>query len=966
MRVLLAGLGDEERARAVFGLETAGVTPELEFTAGISAPDTSRFDLIVASANLPGAPERLLQRDDSGILSLVVLVGPYPDVARLANAYREGLFDWVESGSDASLSKALERAAREVANRQRQSDAEAQLRENEERYRIVSSLVSDYVYSVRLPAPLRIGGNEEWSEHSMEWIAGAFEQVTGYTADEVNQIGYPTLLHPEDIPAALQFAERLNRGERSVLEYRIRHKDGSYRWLHDICQPVWNAERSAIVRLLGGVQDITERKLAETALRESRALLHSIFRIQSSFIEEAEDEEVFTELLSGMLVLTQCERALVLEFEDERGFSAHTLARENLGASGQAARRRVPAASQLGCLFDTLHTHTPLICNGGAQLDGPPASWLDLRTARNFLAAPLIRANRTHGLLVLVNREGGFIEANLQYLRPLLATCGGILAARKQARLRHAAEASLRESEGRWRFALEGNADGVWDYRVSKQQIYFSPVWKQMLGHTDEDIPNDLDAWFSRVYPDDIEKTLRLIQDYFQGRATDFEFDYRMRHKDGTFRWIHDRGMIMERAADGTPTRIVGTHRDVTDRYLAEEKRVAMELQALQAQKLESLGILAGGIAHDFNNILTSIIGYTDLVLLDTPQDTPVYSRLQQVLIGARRAADLTRQLLAYSGKGQFVIEPVDVTEIVRESCLLLHVAMPQHTKMVQELAPDLPSVTGDATQIRQVVINLITNAAEAFQESAGTLTVRTAVGTADSEGFTVIQAPDNPEHSRFVVIDICDTGVGMDEEMMHRIFDPFFSTKFAGRGLGLASALGIIRGHHGGIYLQSAPGEGTTFRVLLPVSGSSLPTSAPMPVSAPWRTHGTVLVVDDEPAVRQLASTLLERLGFVVLTAETGEEGLEIFRAQPHELDLVLLDLSLPGMDGAEVLEILKAERPELRVLLTSGYSEQFAERRLPASGAVGFVAKPYRVDQFGEAIRAAMEGAEVAVRRP
>lgn len=966
MRVLLAGLGEEERAHAVHGLEKTGISPELILTAGIPDPDIPRANLVIASSLLPDAPERLLQPGETGVPTLVILVGPYPDAARLAEAYREGLFDWVDASNDGSLSRALERAVREVENRRRQSGAEAQLRESEERYRIVSSLVSDYVYSVRLPTPLHIESNQEWSEHTMEWIAGAFEQVTGYTADEINRIGYPTLLHPDDLPAALQFAERLSRGERSVLEYRIRHKDGSYRWLHDICQPVWDPEKKNIVRLLGGVQDITERKLAETALRESRALLHSIFRIQSSFIEDAEDEEVFTELLSGMLVLTQCERALVLEYEDERGFSAHTLAREHLGASAQSSRRRVPAASQLGCLFDTLHAHTPLICNGGAQLEGPPASWLDLRAAHNFLAAPLIRANRTHGLLVLVDREGGFIEANLQYLRPLLATCGGILAARKQARLRHAAEASLRESEGRWRFALEGNADGVWDYRISKQQIYFSSVWKQMLGHTEEEVPNDLESWFSRVHPDDIQKTLQLVQDYFQGKAPDLEFDYRMRHKDGTYRWIHDRGMIMERAPDGTPARIVGTHRDVTDRYLAEEKRVAMELQALQAQKLESLGILAGGIAHDFNNILTSIIGYTDLVLLDTPQGTPVRARLQQVLLGARRAADLTRQLLAYSGKGQFVIGPVDVTEIVRESCQLLHVTMPQHTKMVQELAPELPAVTGDVTQIRQVVINLITNAAEAFQESPGALTVRTAVGTAESDGFTVIQAPDATVHGRFVIIEVADTGVGMELETMPRIFDPFFSTKFAGRGLGLASALGIIRGHHGGIYLHSDAGKGTTFRVLLPVSGSPLPASAPMPVSAPWRTHGTVLVVDDEPSVRQLASTLLERLGFVVLTAETGEEGLEIFRAHPIEIDLVLLDLSLPGMDGAEVLEILRTERPTLRVLLTSGYSEQFAERRLPASGAVGFVPKPYRVDQFGEAIRAAMEGAEVAVRHP
>lgn len=889
-----------------------------------------------------------------------IVVAPFPAPPLLAAAFRAGIFDWVTPDDTAGIVDAVRRA--EAWLHYAQTNELSQLRQSEERYRLVSNLVSDYVYSVRIDTPMSSTNPTEWPQHTMEWVAGAFTQVTGYQLEEIQAgISWPDLVHPEDVPAAAAFGLRLAKGETSVLEYRLRHKSGQYRWLHDICKPVWDAEQDRIVRLVGGVHDITEHKHAEISLRESRALLHAVYRAQSAFIEHADDDQVFTELLSGLLVLAECEQAIVLE-HDGTDLSAHTFGREDLGGRKSATRHRVKGDGQLGRFFASISTKTPIICNGGAVLEGPPASWVDLNMVQNFTVAPLVRRDHVYGLILLCGRPKGFSENSLAYVRPLLATCSGILAARRQARMRQEAEDSLRRSEARWRFALEGNADGVWDYEVQNQRVFYSTVWKKMLGHEDSEISDSVAEWLERVHPDDIDRATAAFLEHFQKQNRTFAVEYRMRHKDGSYRWIRDRGMTMERGPDGFPMRVVGTHRDVTALHEAEAERRAMETQILQSQKLESMGILAGGIAHDFNNILTSIIGYADLALAEAAPSTALHSRLEHVILGARRAADLTRQLLAYSGKGQLVLKTMDLAELARETCELMEITLPQCAKLIQRAEEGIPAIAGDPVQVRQVLLNLVTNAVEALGSNTGTVTVHTAAGPYARENFTVMHAPEDPVSARYVYTEVSDTGCGMDAETIARIFDPFFSTKFTGRGLGLASALGIVRGHNGAILVRSEPGKGTTIRVLFPACASPI-TSRTNAMEAPplpkATENGLALAADDEAALLGLADELLGRLGYRVIKAADGLEAMNAFREHVDDLELALLDVSMPGMDGTEVCQAIKRERPDLCVLLTSGYRDQLEELHGGSHGANGFIHKPFRIGEFDAAVHTALENA-------
>jgi len=930
------------------------------FHAGVS--EARAYGLAIVPAQVDGLAPWELPLDPGGIPSTkFIVLAPRPASALLLEALRGGIFDWADPALPDELAKVVDRAAQHAESEQQHQRADLILRENEERYRIVSRLVSDYVYSVRVDSPMD-PSETEWAAHSFEWAAGAFEQVTGYTFEEMKQLNWVKQILPEDLPRAAEFAEALNRGERAESEYRIWHKSGSVRWLHDACQPVWDSERGRICRLFGGVRDVTDRKTAEAALRESRALLHSVYRVQSSYIEHADNTAVFTELITGLLALARCEWAIVIESAGEQAgrgaeLTAYWMKRTQLGASVQAAHAALDRRSQLAKLFTEMYARHTFICNGGTRIEGTSLADLDLQHMTNFFAAPLVRGGHTHGLVLLADHPEGFQESLHHLLRPILATCSGILAARRQSQLRAAAETSLRESEARWRFAIEGSSDGVWDLNLVTERAYYSPVWKRMLGLDDDEVGNTTQEWWQRVHPDDLMVALDGLQKFLAGETAFLVLEYRMRHKDGSYRWIHDRGMIMERAPDGRPLRVVGTHRDVTSVYQAEAERRSMETQVLQAHKLESMGVLAGGLAHDFNNILTSVIGYTDLALTEVPEGSMLRRRLDQVLVGARRAADLTRQLLAYSGKGQFILQAMDLTELARETCQIVHVSLSPRTRLLQEYSNELPGVTGDVTQVRQVILNLLTNAAEAVGDGVGEIVVRTGSGPFRRDDFLVLHAPDALALSRdFVFVEVRDNGAGMSAEVLARICDPFFSTKFAGRGLGLASVLGIIRGHGGALLVKSTVGEGSTLRAVFPASTEVVQPRVVPPPALNWHGEGVALVVDDEDSVRAVAAAFFRVLGFTVLEAVSGEEGLEVFARHRDEINLVLLDMSMPGKDGAETFADLRVMRGDLRVLMTSGYNEQMAIQRLEGQGIAGFLQKPFLLDEFTRAVRAAL----------
>jgi signal transduction histidine kinase/CheY-like chemotaxis protein len=387
--------------------------------------------------------------------------------------------------------------------------------------------------------------------------------------------------------------------------------------------------------------------------------------------------------------------------------------------------------------------------------------------------------------------------------------------------------------------------------------------------------------------------------------------------------------------------RLYGSIRDITLERLAAEEREKLRLKMLESQKLESLGVLAGGIAHDFNNLLTVILANATF-LRDTTTGHDV--RLDQIETASRRAADLCHQMLAYAGKGRLVIEPVDPGALIRDSMPLIHAAISRNAQLELDLAASLPLVDADASQLRQLVLSLVTNAAESLEGGAGGVRISTRVARPDPAA-AVCHAFDVPAGD-CVCIEVSDTGHGIPPATLTRIFEPFFTTKFTGRGLGLAAGLGIVRTHHGALTVDSTPGRGSTFRLHLPVSRTAAPKyaiSVAASNSAEPARPGTVLIADDEPGVLETTSALLRHRGYETVLAIDGNDAVRQFRAEPRRFAAVLLDLTMPGLGGAEALRVIRSVNASVPALVMSGFSEQEVFERVRGLGHVAVVRKPF-----------------------
>jgi PAS domain S-box-containing protein len=458
---------------------------------------------------------------------------------------------------------------------------------------------------------------------------------------------------------------------------------------------------------------------------------------------------------------------------------------------------------------------------------------------------------------------------------------------------------------------------------------------------------------------------------------SDAEFEYVGRDKYGQIaergsgavetRWKRKDGAIIHIVLSSTPLDtadlskgVIFTALDITERKRAEEERLEMERRLLHIQKLESLGVLAGGIAHDFNNLLTAILGNLDVALLDLSAISPARPHVEEAMRACHRAADLTRQMLAYSGKGRFVVRSIDLSAVVKENVQIFGAAIARTATLNLHLARDLPLIQADPGQMQQVIMNLLTNASEALGENPGVITLATGLQVCDEAYLDRSRVKEKPPPGEFIYVEVSDTGSGMDERTQQRLFDPFFTTKFMGRGLGMSAVLGIVRGHRGAILVDSEVGRGTTIRVLFPVSEKDRTAEAvadqaggPRAAKAdrPSRS-GTILVVDDEAMVRNPCQAMLEHLGFRVLAAADGQEAVEVFGAHADQIACVVLDLTMPRMDGVTAFRELRRLRPDVKVLLASGYNEQEATQRFVGQGLAGFIQKPYRLQDLEEKI--------------
>ena len=484
-------------------------------------------------------------------------------------------------------------------------------------------------------------------------------------------------------------------------------------------------------------------------------------------------------------------------------------------------------------------------------------------------------------------------------------------------------------------------------------------VWSSRMiaitGYTMEEINRS--GWYQTLYPDPQVRE-RAAARMGRMRVGDnlVAEEWQITRKDGASRTIAISTSVLP--GHGAEAHVLAIMRDLTAQKKAEEEKKKLEAHVLHVQKLESLGVLAGGIAHDFNNLLTSILGNADLALRELPPGSPSGSYLGDIKLVARRAAELCQQMLAYSGKGHFVVQPTDLNALVQEMTRMLEVSISKQVTLRYDLENALPSLEIDATQIRQVLMNLITNASEAIGQPGGIITLATGRKRCDRAYLdgTVLQEP-LPE-GEYVYLEVGDTGSGMNAEVTTRIFDPFFSTKFTGRGLGMAAVLGIVRGHSAAIRVESWPGKGTTIRVLFPLATpGGLPAPQPRPKEGEWRGRGTILIVDDEEIVRTIGRRLLERMGFETIQARDGQMAVEIFRERQGEITCVLLDLTMPRMSGVETFRELRRQNHAVQVIITSGYNEPYMTQQLTREGLSAFLQKPFDFETLQRKLRQVLE---------
>jgi two-component system cell cycle sensor histidine kinase/response regulator CckA len=477
-------------------------------------------------------------------------------------------------------------------------------------------------------------------------------------------------------------------------------------------------------------------------------------------------------------------------------------------------------------------------------------------------------------------------------------------------------------------------------YDEQLKVIYVSEGAAKLTGYPPDDFIWGKVHFRQLIHPEDVgrvrEATLAGLKEH-----RDIEVEYRLVQRDGTEKWVLSRGRGVYDEA-GRLLFLEGLAIDVTASKQAEADKLAIERKLLDGQKLESLGLLAGGIAHDFNNILTGILGNANLARFKLGEDSKIVPHLRKIELATARAAELCQQMLAYAGKSSFLIEPVDLSQLVQDTLPLLHTSLASRARLHLDLSPQPAVVMADATQLRQIVMNLVLNAADAVGERLGEIHVATGVRTFDGEFLRATRDADALAPGEFAFVEVRDNGCGMAPETMARIFDPFFTTKFAGRGLGLAAVRGIVRGHHGTLHVASALGHGSTFTLLLPPSPGTVTVANPVPDKS-RQYSGKALVIDDESTVRDSTAGLLATLGFTVVTADNGANGIAQFCTGPADFALVLLDLTMPGLNGEDTLASLRVIASGVRVLLISGYSENARVARLAGAAPTGFLQKPF-----------------------
>ena len=533
------------------------------------------------------------------------------------------------------------------------------------------------------------------------------------------------------------------------------------------------------------------------------------------------------------------------------------------------------------------------------------------------------------------------------------------------------AEISEHRSRDELARILASVGECLWSLRIAPdgriEEDFISPAIEGICGYPPEQIKTPIqafaaevvnledDPWIRLVVPEDRDRCVKVFDEIYAGTLDRSVHEYRLTRSDGEIIWIRDN-CVATRHPPGA-VQLDGVLTDVTAHKQAQLDQRKLEKRIQQTQKLESIGILAGGVAHDFNNLLVVIMGNADLAVSSGNCPGHIRERMQEIETAAQRAAELCRELLVYSGRAPYVTAPINLVDLIQEMEKLLRVANSPGVWIEIDFPDEIARIDGDAAQLRQLVMNLITNAVDSFKGESGRIQISIEERWCEEADLANTFTHESLPAGQYVLFSVSDTGCGMTEETLSRIFDPFFTTKLTGRGLGLAAALGIVRGHNGAFCVTSELGVGTRSLVYFPaLTKTQIEPATGTVKAAAQQTSGVVLLVDDEDAVRRIGSLMLERLGVKVVAVASGEEALRIMDSGAHDLRCVILNLMMPGLSGTDTLRAIREKNQSLPVLIVTGYGESDASELLGGLSATGLLAKPFTSEQLEEALHAAL----------
>jgi len=821
---------------------------------------------------------------------------------------------------------------------ERRSIEEA-LRQSEQQYRFVAEHATDVIFI-------------QDNDLSLKYASPSAATLLGYSLDDIYRLSMKDYMTAESYQRAMELFgaafEKAMRGENidiPLMEFEYIRKDGLTFW-GEIKVTFLRTSSGTPEGSLGIVRDITQRKHAEDKIKTINRLYNVLSHVNQSIVKIRDRKELLDKICddivryglfqfvwfgitdkdSGQVVPVSCSGS------DPEFLQEFTISTTNDNAGAEAMR--------------TLRSGKPVIFNDIAAVDIIPA-WRDAATRYGFssVAVAPVRSKSeiTGGLNIYSNQVDFFDHEEINLIIEVASSISFALDSIYDEEERLKAEEALRESEERWKFALEGSQDGVWDWNAATGTVFFSGMWKEMLGYSDTDISGTIDEWKLLIHPDDRDEAHHALEQHLDGTRSYYYSEHRMLCKDGSYRWILDRGKVISRAEDGTPFRIIGTQSDISERKKLEE-------QLFQAQKMDSLGRLAGGVAHDLNNLLTPILGYAELLQNKTDMNPSINNDLHQIQEAALRARELTQQLLAFGRKQVLEIKTFDLSEIVRGYDKILRRTIRENIQVELDIHRHPVPVRSDMAKIGQIIVNLAINAQDAMPDG-GTLKIITSRVHVNSKDPVLSH---ELEEGDYALLQVSDTGDGIDRDTLKFIFEPFYTTKKIGTGLGLSTVYGIVKQHDGTIKVESTPGKGTTFNVFLPISAHPAQTpEMPDEETESIEATETILVVEDEETVRKLVVKILETTGYKVLSAHDGNSAIEVATNHKEKIDLLLTDVIMPGRNGIEVYKEISALRKDIKVLYMSGYTYNIIADYGVAEDSTNFIQKPLTVSFLTSKVR-------------